>query len=264
VLEQTAATGMMAQELKCSLGWGQSPQPSQHCTTGYSAIARNSMTCCRSRHTLGTQTRRSVTSFRRHRPASPVRQTVGTPRLMTQGTISPTGFDLHVAVRGERLLTVLDAVRTFTTPADGCSSSTSRAARPRCRAKRHPDPASCPHNAHPSPSARPAKSRRMIPGQDRADHSRATGVERASFNKAGLQPSATPVLSTRRLPHAAGRVPNTTAWLTCIGASLERTSQVEAVHRNLLILKLISRSAPYESNVGHHCRRPEAAAQSQA
>ena len=46
-------------------------------------------------------------------------KTVGTPRLMTQGTISPTGGDFNVAVRGEGFFKVLMPDGTFSYTRDG-------------------------------------------------------------------------------------------------------------------------------------------------
>src|ERR1041385_2024029 len=46
-------------------------------------------------------------------------KTVGTPRLMTQGTLSPTGGDLDLAVRGEGFFKILMPDGTFTYTRDG-------------------------------------------------------------------------------------------------------------------------------------------------
>jgi flagellar basal-body rod protein FlgG len=46
-------------------------------------------------------------------------KTVGTPRLMTQGTLSPTGGDLDLAVRGEGFFKVQMPDGTFTYTRDG-------------------------------------------------------------------------------------------------------------------------------------------------
>ena len=46
-------------------------------------------------------------------------KTAGTPRLMTQGTLSPTGADLNVAIRGEGFFKVLMPDGTFTYTRDG-------------------------------------------------------------------------------------------------------------------------------------------------
>src|SRR6478735_4470205 len=46
-------------------------------------------------------------------------KTVGTPRLMSQGTLSPTGNDLDVAVRGEGFFKILMPDGTFTYTRDG-------------------------------------------------------------------------------------------------------------------------------------------------
>src|SRR6185369_8188789 len=44
---------------------------------------------------------------------------IGTPRLMTQGTIAPTGADLNVAIRGEGFFKVAMPNGTFTYTRDG-------------------------------------------------------------------------------------------------------------------------------------------------
>src|SRR5712672_228548 len=49
-------------------------------------------------------------------------KTVGTPRLMTPGTLSPTGADLDVAIRGEGFFKVLMPDGTFTYTRDGSFS----------------------------------------------------------------------------------------------------------------------------------------------
>ena len=46
-------------------------------------------------------------------------KTVGTPRMMTQGTISPTGGDLDIAVRGEGFFKIQMPDGTFTYTRDG-------------------------------------------------------------------------------------------------------------------------------------------------
>jgi flagellar basal-body rod protein FlgG len=46
-------------------------------------------------------------------------KTVGTPRLMTQGTLSPTGGDLDLAVRGEGYFKILMPDSTFAYTRDG-------------------------------------------------------------------------------------------------------------------------------------------------
>ncbi|TWB97098.1 flagellar basal-body rod protein FlgG [Bradyrhizobium macuxiense] len=46
-------------------------------------------------------------------------KTVGTPRMMTQGTLSPTGNDLDIAIRGEGFFKILTPDGTFTYTRDG-------------------------------------------------------------------------------------------------------------------------------------------------
>jgi len=46
-------------------------------------------------------------------------KTVGTPRLMTQGTLSPTGNDLDIAIRGEGFFKILMPDGTYTYTRDG-------------------------------------------------------------------------------------------------------------------------------------------------
>ncbi|UGY15934.1 flagellar basal-body rod protein FlgG [Bradyrhizobium septentrionale] len=46
-------------------------------------------------------------------------KTVGTPRMMTQGTLSPTGNDLDVAIRGEGFFKILMPDGTFNYTRDG-------------------------------------------------------------------------------------------------------------------------------------------------
>ena len=46
-------------------------------------------------------------------------KTVGTPRMMTQGTLSPTGNDLDIAIRGEGFFKILMPDGTFTYTRDG-------------------------------------------------------------------------------------------------------------------------------------------------
>jgi flagellar basal-body rod protein FlgG len=46
-------------------------------------------------------------------------KTVGTPRLMTQGTISPTGGDLNLAIRGDGFFKIQMPDGTFTYTRDG-------------------------------------------------------------------------------------------------------------------------------------------------
>src|SRR6185295_19078872 len=46
-------------------------------------------------------------------------KTVGTPRLMSQGTLSPTGNDLDVAIRGEGFFKILVPDGTYAYTRDG-------------------------------------------------------------------------------------------------------------------------------------------------
>ena len=55
-------------------------------------------------------------------------KTVGTPRSMTQGTLSQTGNDLDLAITGEGFFKILMPDGTFNTPATAPSRWTTRAA----------------------------------------------------------------------------------------------------------------------------------------
>jgi flagellar basal-body rod protein FlgG len=46
-------------------------------------------------------------------------KTVGTPRIMTQGTLSPTGVETNVAIRGEGFFKILNTDGTFSYTRDG-------------------------------------------------------------------------------------------------------------------------------------------------
>src|SRR6478609_8817686 len=55
-------------------------------------------------------------------------KTVGTPRLMSQGTLSPTGNDLDVAIRGEGFFKIQVPDGTYAYTRDGSFMMTHRAA----------------------------------------------------------------------------------------------------------------------------------------
>ena len=113
----TAATGMMAQELNVQVI---SNNIANMRTTGYKR-QRAEFQDLLYEHVkrIGTQTSTQGNILPVGIDLGGGVKTVGTPRLMTQGTISPTGGDFNVAVRGEGFFKVLMPDGTFSYTRDG-------------------------------------------------------------------------------------------------------------------------------------------------
>src|SRR5262245_25389044 len=114
---RTAATGMMAQELNVQVI---SNNIANMRTTGYKRQRAEFQDL------LYEQVRRVGTQTSTQGNILPVGielgggvKTVGTPRIMTQGTISPTGNTLDVAIRGEGFFKIQMPDGTFTYTRDG-------------------------------------------------------------------------------------------------------------------------------------------------
>jgi len=114
---QTAATGMMAQELNVQVI---SNNIANMRTTGYKR-QRAEFQDLLYEHVqrIGTQTSTQGNILPVGIDLGGGVKTVGTPRLMTQGTILPTGADLNVAIRGEGFFKILMPDGTFTYTRDG-------------------------------------------------------------------------------------------------------------------------------------------------
>src|ERR1700712_5246811 len=113
----TAATGMQAQELNVQVI---SNNIANMRTTGYKrqrAEFQDLMYEHVSR--VGTQTSTQGNILPVGIDLGGVVKTVGTPRLMSQGTLSPTGNDLDVAIRGEGFFKVQMPDGTFAYTRDG-------------------------------------------------------------------------------------------------------------------------------------------------
>ena len=113
----TAATGMMAQELNVQVI---SNNIANMRTTGYKR-QRAEFQDLLYEHVrrIGTQTSTQGNLLPVGIDLGGGVKTVGTPRLMTQGTISPTGGDLNVAIRGEGFFKVQMPDGTFSYTRDG-------------------------------------------------------------------------------------------------------------------------------------------------
>src|SRR5258708_4655026 len=113
----TAATGMMAQELNVQVI---SNNIANMRTTGYKGQrAEFEDLLYEPVRRIGTQTSTQGNILPVGIDLGGGVKTVGTPRLMTQGTISPTGGDFNVAVRGEGFFKVLMPDGTFSYTRDG-------------------------------------------------------------------------------------------------------------------------------------------------
>ena len=113
----TAATGMMAQELNVQVI---SNNIANMRTTGYKR-QRAEFQDLLYEHVrrIGTQTSSQGNILPDGIDLGAGVKTVGTPRLMTQGTIAQTGADLNLAIRGEGFFKVLMPDGTFTYTRDG-------------------------------------------------------------------------------------------------------------------------------------------------
>jgi flagellar basal-body rod protein FlgG len=113
----TAATGMMAQELNVQLI---SNNIANMRTTGYKR-QRAEFQDLLYEHVsrIGTQTSTQGNILPVGIDLGGGVKTVGTPRLMTQGTLAPTGKDLDVAVRGDGFFKIQMPDGTFAYTRDG-------------------------------------------------------------------------------------------------------------------------------------------------
>lgn len=113
----TAATGMMAQELNVQVI---SNNIANMRTTGYKR-QRAEFQDLLYQHVrrIGTQTSSQGNILPVGIDLGGGVKTVGTPRLMTQGTISPTGGDLNLAIRGDGFFKIAMPDGTFTYTRDG-------------------------------------------------------------------------------------------------------------------------------------------------
>jgi flagellar basal-body rod protein FlgG len=113
----TAATGMMAQELNVQVI---SNNIANMRTTGYKRQSAEFQDLLYEHvRRIGTQTSTQGNILPVGIDLGGGVKTVGTPRLMTQGTLNPTGADLDLAVRGEGFFKVLMPDGTFTYTRDG-------------------------------------------------------------------------------------------------------------------------------------------------
>src|SRR5580693_8428163 len=114
---QTAATGMMAQELSVQVI---SNNIANMQTTGYKR-QRAEFQDLLYEHVsrVGTQTSTQGNILPVGIELGGGVKTVGTPRLMTQGTLSQTGNDLDLAITGEGFFKVLQPDGTFQYTRDG-------------------------------------------------------------------------------------------------------------------------------------------------
>lgn len=113
----TAATGMMAQELNVQVI---SNNIANMRTTGYKR-QRAEFQDLLYEHVrrVGTQTSAQGNILPVGIDLGGGVKTVGTPRLMTQGTLSPTGAELNLAIRGEGFFKIVMPDGTFTYTRDG-------------------------------------------------------------------------------------------------------------------------------------------------
>jgi flagellar basal-body rod protein FlgG len=114
---QTAATGMMAQELNVQVI---SNNIANMRTTGYKR-QRAEFQDLLYEHVsrIGTQTSTQGTILPVGIDLGGGVKTVGTPRVMTQGTLSPTGRDFDVAIRGDGFFKILMPDGTYSYTRDG-------------------------------------------------------------------------------------------------------------------------------------------------
>ena len=113
----TAATGMMAQELNVQVI---SNNIANMRTTGYKRQrAQFSDLLYEHVRRIGTQTSDQGNILPVGVDLGSGVKTVGTPRLMTQGTLAPTGSELDVAIRGEGFFKIQMPDGTFAYTRDG-------------------------------------------------------------------------------------------------------------------------------------------------
>ena len=113
----TAATGMMAQELNVQVI---SNNIANMRTTAYKR-QRAEFQDLLYEHVrrIGTQTSDQGNTLPVGVGLGSAVKTVGTPRIMTQGTLSPTGKDFDIAIRGDGFFKIQKPDGTFTYTRDG-------------------------------------------------------------------------------------------------------------------------------------------------
>ena len=113
----TAATGMMAQELNVQVI---SNNIANMRTTGYKRQRAEFQDLLYEHvNRVGTQTSSQGNILPAGVDIGGGVKTVGTPRLMSQGTLAQTGNDLDIAIRGEGFFKIQMPDGSFTYPLDG-------------------------------------------------------------------------------------------------------------------------------------------------
>ena len=218
----TAATGMMAQELNVQVI---SNNIANMRTTGYKR-QRAEFQDLLYEHVrrVGTQTSDQGNMLPVGIELGSGVKTVGTPRLMTQGTLSPTGKDLDVAIRGEGFFKIqLPDGRTAYTR-DGSFEIDAQGRIVTAQGNLVQPGITIPQNAdRHHHQRRRARSRSRSPGTTDADRSSARSQLTRFVNKAGLQAIGDNLFSRRR-PPARRRTarPTPTASATCSRAISNR------------------------------------------
>ena len=248
----TAATGMMAQELNVQVI---SNNIANMRTTGYKR-QRVEFQDLLYEHVsrIGTQTSAQGNKLPVGIDLGGGVKTVGTPRLMTQGTLSQTGKELRSRDPRRRLLQDSIARRQLRLyprrlVPDG------RARPHRHRAGQLVQPGiTIPQNATRSDDQRARPGFGHPPGQRRRPCSGRLTLTRF-INKAGLKASATTCSRNARLRHAAGRHPEYRR-LRRSAARQSRAGQCRSGQRDLRSDRRATRLR--NERQGHHRRRPDA------
>ena len=151
----TAATGMMAQELNVQVI---SNNIANMRTTGYKR-QRAEFQDLLYEHVsrIGTQTSTQGNILPVGIDLGGGVKTVGTPRLMTQGTLAPTGNDFDIAIRGDGFFKILLPDGTFAYTRDGSFQMDAQG-----RIVTPPEATSC------SPASPSRRTRRRSPSTRRA------------------------------------------------------------------------------------------------
>ena len=217
----TAATGMMAQELNVQVI---SNNIANMRTTGYKR-QRAEFQDLLYEHVsrIGTQTSTQGNILPVGIDLGAGVKTVGTPRLMTQGTLSPTGATLDVAIRGEGFFKIQMPDGTYAYTRDGSFEMDAQGRIVTAQGNVVQPGITIPPNA--PVDHQPAGPGVGDPaGPDHADQCSASSTLTRFVNKAGLQADRRqPVRRDAGLRHAAGRhCPTPTASAICSRAISNR------------------------------------------
>ncbi|MGF6307636.1 flagellar basal-body rod protein FlgG [Bradyrhizobium sp. i1.8.4] len=171
-------------------------------------------------------------------------KTVGTPRMMTQGTLSPTGNDLDIAIRGEGFFKILMPDGTFNYTRDGSFQMDNQGRIVNAQGNLLQPTITIPQNASGLTINAQGQVSVTLPGQTASTNVGQIGLTRF-INKAGLMPIGDNLFSeTPASGQPQDGIANTDGYGDMQQSNLEQAN-VEVVSE---ISDLIAAQRAYEMN----------------